>query len=143
MGDPLADDAVAAYFADVEATAPVGLFAHLVRHVKLPVEDQVPAIRAFFAESSRRPDWVDEAAVARGQEFFNRLVAHHFSALYLASLPNSYAAAKGVQVLRMTGRLQTDTQRRLTETAQFLLDTAAPGAMEVGGPASIACCTCA
>ena len=133
LGDPLADAAVAAYFADVEAHAPGELFARLVRHVHLPVEEQVPAVRTFFAEASQRPDWVDEPAVARGQEFFNRLVSHHFAALYLASLPNSYAAANGVQVLRMTGRLQTDTQRRLNETAQFLLDTAAPGAMEVGG----------
>ena len=93
----------------------------------------MPAIREFFAVASERPAWVDEAAVARGQQFFNRLVAHHFSALYLASLPSSYAAAKGVQVLRMTGRLQTDTERRLNETAQFLMDIAAPGAMEAGG----------
>ena len=117
----------------MEELAPGELFVRLVRHVTLPVEEQVPAIRAFFAEASKRPDWVDEASVARGQEFFNRLVAHHFSALYLASLPNSYAAAKGVQVLRMTGRLQTDTQRRLNETAQFLMDTASPGAMEADG----------
>jgi hypothetical protein len=133
LGDPPADEAVAAYFADVEAYAPGELFARLVQHVHLPVEEQIPAVRAFLAQASLRPDWVDEAAVARGQEFFNRLVAHHFAALYLASLPNSYAAAKGVQVLRMTGRLQTDTQRRLNETAQFLMDTATPGAMEAGG----------
>jgi ER-bound oxygenase mpaB/B'/Rubber oxygenase, catalytic domain len=134
VGDPQADAAVAAYFAassaDIEAEA---LFAQLVGHVRLPAERQIPAISAFFAEAARPPDWVDAAAVARGQEFFNRLVAHHFSALYLASLPNSYAAAKGVQVLRMTGRLQTDTQRRLNETAQFLMDVAAPGAMDAGG----------
>lgn len=133
VGDPLADDAVAGYFAAVERAAPSALFAQLVRHVRLPAEDQVPAIRDFFAAASARPAWVDEAAVARGQEFFNRLVAHHFSALYLASLPSSYAAAKGVQALHMTGRLQTDAERRLNETAQFLMDVAAPGAMQPGG----------
>ncbi len=137
VGDPLADTAVAAYFtassAGVEAETPGTLFAHLVRHVRLPPDERVPAIRAFFAEASRPPDWIDVAAVARGQQFFNRLVAHHFTSLYLASLPNSYAAAKGVQVLRMTGRLQSDPQRRLNETAQFLMDVAAPGAMDVDG----------
>ncbi len=33
----------------------------------------------------------------------------------------------------MTGRLQTDTTRRLNETGQFLMDIAAPRAMDVGG----------
>ncbi len=131
--DPIADAAVASYFAEVRVAEPSALFAHLVRHVHLPPEERVPAVAEFLTEAARRPAGVDGVAVARGQEFFNRLVAHHFSALYLASLPSSYAAAKGVQVLRMTGRLQTDTERRLNETAQFLMDISAPGALEPGG----------
>ncbi len=133
IGDPPADNAVSEYFADIQVGEPGELFGRLVRHVKLPSEEQIPAIRAFFAAACRPPEWVDTAAVARGQQFFNRLVAHQFSALYLASLPNSYGAAKGVQVLRMTGRLQTDTNRRLNETAQFLMDIAAPHAMDSNG----------
>jgi ER-bound oxygenase mpaB/B'/Rubber oxygenase, catalytic domain len=133
VGDPIGDAAVTTYFNDAETHDPGELFTKLVRHVKLPAEEQVPAIRTFFEHAAQRPDWVDTAAIGRGQEFFNRLAAHHFSALYFASLPNSYAAAKGVQVLRMTGRLQTDTTRRLNETGQFLMDIAAPGAMDVGG----------
>ncbi len=132
--DPLADVAVAGYFAAVESTDPSALFSSLVRHTQLPPDDQVPAIRSFLAAASERPTWVDDARVERGQAFFNRLVAHHFSALYLSSLPGCYAAAKGVQVLRMTGRLQTDAERRLNETAQYLMDIAAPGAMAAGGP---------
>ncbi len=133
VGDPLADQAVAAFFADAERLEPRELFVRLVQHVRLPDEQRVPAIRAYFATAAQRPDWVNDDAVSRGQEFFNRLVVHHFTALYLSSLPNSYAAAKGVQVLRMTGRLQTDTFRRLNETGQFLMDVAGPGAMQDGG----------
>jgi ER-bound oxygenase mpaB/B'/Rubber oxygenase, catalytic domain len=133
VGDDLADNAVAAFFAEVERRTPGELFGQLVRHVKLPEEAQLPAIRKYLAEAGRQPDWIDPAAVARGQEFFNRLVIHQFTALYLSSLPNSYAAAKGVQVLRLTGRLQTDTMRRLNETGQFLMDIAAPKAMDEGG----------
>lgn len=133
VGDPLADEAVAGFFGDVEAVVPGELFVRLVRHVKLPEEEQVPAIRSFFLIAAQRPDWVDDEAVVRGQEFFNRLVAHQFTALYLSSLPNAYAAAKGVQVLRMTGRLQTDTLRRLNETGQFMMDIAGPGAMKPEG----------
>jgi hypothetical protein len=133
QGDPLADRAVAEFFAEFEHTDPGSLFASLVRRTKLAPEAMNPALRAYFAEASTFPRWVDQQAVDRGQVFFNRLVAHQFSSLYLASLPNSYAAAKGVQVLRMTGRLQTDTTRRLDETAQLLMDVAAPGALQPGG----------
>lgn len=131
--DPLADDAVAAYFSTVEAEAPGALFATLVRHAHLPAEDQVPAIQQFFADASTAPPDIDRDAVQRGQGFFNRLVTHHFSALYFSSLPSAYAAAKGVQVLHMTARLRTDTERRLNETAQFLMDISAPGALDQGG----------
>ncbi|MAT05065.1 MAG: hypothetical protein CL424_08480 [Acidimicrobiaceae bacterium] len=133
IADPPADAAVAAYFSTVDDDTPGRLFGHLVRHTQLPPEDRVPAIAEFFETASLRPDWVDDDAVARGQSFFDRLVSHQFAALYFASLPSSYAAAKGVQVLHMTGRLRTDTERRLNETAQFLMDISAPGALAPGG----------
>ncbi len=131
--DPLADDAVAGYFATIDHDDPAELFGALVRHVSVPPEDQVPAIRDYLATAAQLPDWVDADSVARGQAFFNRLVAHHFSALYLSSLPGCYAAAKGVQVLRLTGRLQTDAERRLNETGQFLMDISGPAALAAGG----------
>ncbi len=131
--DPLADAAVAEYFATIEADTPGALFGALVRHVHLPPEERVPAIERFLTEGAAPPAGVDHAAVARGQDFFNRLVTHQFSALYFSSLPSSYAAAKGVQVLHLTGRLRTDAERRLNETAQFLMDVAAPGALADGG----------
>lgn len=129
VADPPADEAVADYFATVETDEPGQLFGHLVAHTKLPPEDRVDGVRRFFERAAERPEWVDDHAVERGQAFFNRLVAHHFAAMYLSSLPSSYAAAKGVQVLRLTGRLQTDAERRLNETAQLLMDIAAPGAL--------------
>ena len=135
VGDEAADTAVAAYFATLEGADTIdhgALFGSLVRHTHVPVEDQVPEIAAFLASGEETPSWVDTASVERGQEFFNRLVAHHFAAMYLSSLPGSYAAAKGVQVLHMTSRLRTDTERRLNETAQFLMDTSAPGALAPG-----------
>ncbi|MEM9041217.1 MAG: oxygenase MpaB family protein [Actinomycetota bacterium] len=132
LADPLADAAVAEYFATIDAESPGVLFGALVRHVQLPPEERVPAIERFLAVGKNPPPGVDHDAVARGQRFFNRLVTHHFSALYFSSLPSSYAAAKGVQVLHLTGRLRTDAERRLNETAQFLMDVAAPGALDGG-----------
>ena len=133
VADPPADAAVAAYFATVEVEDPGELFGRLVRQVALPAEEQVPEIAALLTSAREAPAWVDADSVARGQAFFNRLVAHHFAAMYTTSLPGSYAAAKGVQVLHMTSRLRTDTERRLNETAQFLMDTASPGALAADG----------
>lgn len=131
--DPLADAAVAGFFATVEAAEPNALFGALARHTHLPPEEQVPAIKTFFAETAVLPEWVDLERLGRGQAFFNEWAAHHFTAMYLASLPTAYAAAKGVQVLNLTARLRTDTERRLDETAQFLMDTSAPGAFAANG----------
>ena len=82
IGDPLADDAVAAYVADVVEHDPRALFVNLVRHVHLSDEDHGPA--------------------------------------------------------HLTGRLQTDTQRRLNETAQLLMDIATPVRWTRAGQLSIA-----
>jgi hypothetical protein len=50
------------------------------------------------------------------------------TALYAAALPSAYASWRGVQVLGLTARLETDAKRRLNETAQSYLDV-----MERGG----------
>lgn len=133
-GDVAADAAVAAYFAanDHAAAAPAGLFGLLVAHLRLPPEDQVPEIAAFLAAESALPEWADIHRVERGQTFFSDWLMHHFTALYLASLPNAYAAAKGSHVIWLTGRLRDDPQRRLNETAQFLMDVTAPGSFQAG-----------
>lgn len=101
-------------------------------HLRVPPEDQVPAIAAFVAAESPLPDWADPDRLTRGQDFFSDWLMHQFTALYLASLPNAYAAAKGSHVIWLTGRLRDDPQRRLNETAQFLMDVTAPGAFASG-----------
>jgi hypothetical protein len=134
--DEPADRAVAAYFADADAAEPVQLLTALVQHIRLPPEDQDPAIAAFLADAARLLDWADEACIQRGQDCFGEWALHQFTALYLASLPSAYAAAKGVHVLWLTARLQDDAERRLNETAQFLMDVTAPDGFRRGGSAS-------
>lgn len=134
QGDAPADAAVAAYFASAGhlTATPDGLFGLLVAHLRVPPEDQVPEVAAFLAAESPLPGWADRQRIAHGQDFFSDWLMHHFTALYLASLPSAYAAAKGSQVIWLTGRLRNDPQRRLNETAQFLMDVTAPGAFESG-----------
>jgi uncharacterized protein (DUF2236 family) len=49
------------------------------------------------------------------------------------SLPSSYAAKKGVQVLHRTAYLAKRPNRRLFETAQFIVDVMSPGGLGPGG----------
>jgi hypothetical protein len=133
--DPPADDAVAGYFKSIGSAHPRRLFGALVDHLQLPSEDQVPAIATFLAAAAAMPDWVDRARLGRGQQFFSDWALHQFTSLYLASLPNAYAAAKGVHVIWLTARLQSDAERRLNETAQFLMDISAQTSFDDGGAA--------
>jgi hypothetical protein len=92
-----------------------------------------PALRTFLDREPDPPPWVDQALVAAGQERFARWGSHVFTALYAASLPSAYACWRGVQVLGLTARLETDTKRRLNETAQFHLDVMEHRGLESGG----------
>jgi ER-bound oxygenase mpaB/B'/Rubber oxygenase, catalytic domain len=135
--DPPADAAVAGYFAATSHHHPRHLFGSLVEHLRLPPEDQVPAIAEFLAAAATMPDWAERERIARGQQFFSDWAVHQFTSLYLASLPNAYAAAKGVHVIWLTARLQNDPRRRLNETAQFLMDITAPDSFGPGGAAIV------
>ena len=135
IADEPADRAVAGFFETVGHREPAALVAELVGHLRLPPEDRVPSIAEFLRTASVLPSWADHARMARGQAFFSRFGLHQFTALYLASLPSAYAAAKGVHVLWLTARLETDAERRLNETAQFLMDVTEPGGFDPGGAA--------
>ena len=114
---------------------PGALVRSLVEHLDVPPEDRVPAIADFLAAAGRLPEWADPGRMARGQGYFADWALHQFTALYLASLPSAYAAARGVHVLWLTARLEQDPERRLNETAQFLMDVTAPGGFSAGGSA--------
>jgi hypothetical protein len=131
-GDPHADAVVAGYFADLRREDPGSLMHGLVRYRDLPPEELDPAVAGYLAEQPPWPAWAKPELVAEGEEFFARWGSHVFTALYAASLPTAYAAAKGVQVLHLTARLATDAKRRLNETAQFHLDVLQPGGLQPG-----------
>ena len=99
------------------------LVQQLIAHQReLPPADQVPAVRAYFAQHADLPEWADIAALRRGQQFFNVFGVHIASALFCASLPMSYTAPEGAQVLTHTMALVSDTRRRLAQTGEMLLD---------------------
>ena len=93
----------------------------------LPVE-----ARQFFAPVAP-PAWLDLRRVQRAQRWAQEHLLHVTTALFCASLPSAYAAARGARVLAATERMRTDVDRRVNETARFVLDVLAPGALEPDG----------
>jgi hypothetical protein len=126
-GDPAADSLVSDLFTGTgDATS--AFRALVVQHHE--VTD--PRFAAFLDETAEVPDWVKPELVSAGQECFARWGSHVFTALYAAALPSAYACRRGVQVLGLTARLETDAKRRLNETAQFHLDVMEPGGLDTG-----------
>lgn len=79
------------------------------------------------------PDWVDPARIREANAFFREdgpsisLFACTTGFLWL------YACPKGSAVLQASRRLVEDTQRRVGETAQFLLEVCNPGGLSPEG----------
>jgi ER-bound oxygenase mpaB/B'/Rubber oxygenase, catalytic domain len=71
------------------------------------------------------PEWAKAERLANGQNFFRRYGLEIGSALFSASLPMSYTAARGARVLTTTAALVSDARRRLAETGEMLLDAMA------------------
>ena len=91
-------------------------------HRRLPPAEQIPSVRAYFDTPVPLPPWADVAVLRRGQEIFRVFGVHIASALFCASLPMSYAAVDGSQVLTRTMELVSNTRRRLAQTGEMLLD---------------------
>ncbi len=126
--DPEADNVIAGLFSGTKDASSAFRALVVQQH-----EVADPALKAFLEEKPVLPAWVDSVRVAAGQECFARWGSHVFTALYAAALPSAYACWRGVQVLGLTARLETDAKRRLNETAQFHLDVMESGGLESGG----------
>ena len=68
-----------------------------------------------------------------GEQLFSEHGPEIMMLLCCYSLPSSYAAKKGVQVLHRTAYLAKRPNRRLFETAQFIVDVLSPGGLGPGG----------
>jgi hypothetical protein len=128
QADPPADSVIAGLFSGTQDASSAFRALVVQQH-----EVADPALTAFLEAPQDPPTWVDSDLVAAGQECFARWGSHVFTALYAAALPSAYACCRGVQVLGLTARLETDAKRRLNETAQFHLDVMEPGGLNADG----------
>ena len=72
------------------------------------------------------PNWVNTEKIKLGQDFFKRHQMEIAAALFCASLPMAYTAARGSRVLLETAALVSDVERRIVETGRLLFAVMSP-----------------
>jgi hypothetical protein len=97
------------------------------------VPDAPPALRSLFAALEDRPDWVDDALLARGAAAARRIGKDGFDILAFGSLLGGYRSGGALQPLVRSGRIAEETLKRIGETGQWWLAVTAPGGMERSG----------
>ena len=133
IGDDPADQLVAQLGRQVWA---VNAAMRAARHNSAIAPESLPtAARELIAHVSMMPSWWDAGRVVRAQTWAQQHLFSITVALFCAALPAAYAAEKGARVLRTTGRMTGDLDRRIGETARFVLDVLTPGAFEPNGSA--------
>jgi hypothetical protein len=133
LTDPLADAIVRDVFDTGEVGAVNALMGQLVKNGQVVPASLPSSVSDYFATTANLPEWMDSAQVARAEDFFARNGMTIGMTLLFASLPMCYACAKGVQVLHLTARLQTDPKRRIGETSQMVIRAMMPGGVAPGG----------
>lgn len=130
LGDPLADEAIAAVMAR-------GALRDRNADLLAVVEDLANggdrACQAFVAATRTLPSWVDPAAIARGQRVALSVVVPTATALLLGGLSEVYAVTDIAAALGATGRLHDHTWLRMLETGRFLLDVHTPHGLRSEG----------
>lgn len=130
-GDASADRAVSTFFASVDGSESP-LHVLLVRSNEELDDAQAPGVAPFVRELEPWPGWVDPRLVKRGQDLFGDWGMQLASGLFLASLPMSYACAKGAEPLVRTARMTRSPKRRILETGQMIIEAMSPGSLVPG-----------
>jgi hypothetical protein len=125
IGDTPMDDYVAAAIAGASGPSDARtLVQALIRSgLQSSLTDPLPA-----SLSGVLPHWAEREKVLRGQTFFRQRGLEIASALFTASLPQSYSAQHGARVLTTTAELASgNVNRRIAETGKMLLDVMTRG----------------
>lgn len=141
--DPVADEVVASILSQSrsEEIRVNELFDQLIR-----TSDPIPAgmpldIAKYFAETAALPEWADPDLIRKGEELFGEYGQMIVLMLFCRCLPFGYACHRVAKVMTATGRLVEKPaemgrkerlamlNRRVLETAQFILNMMQPGGL--------------
>lgn len=132
-GDPLADEVVARLYAEHELSAVNTLMKMLVENDGVPSARLPPFVAEYLEQSAAAVPAMDLEKIRRGEEVFQAYGPQILMVLAFYSLPLSYAAKKGVQVLHRTAYLAKRPIRRAFETMQMVVDVMGGRGLEKGG----------
>ena len=130
-GDPPADDRVAELL-ESEGVEGVGRVMATLVEEDLLSDDRVRRLATFETKPIEDP-----AMIKAGQRIFEEHGPEMLWILGCYSLPSAYAAANGVEVLAQTGFLTNQTNRRLVETSQMVVNVLTEGGLEPDGAGTI------
>ncbi|WNG60139.1 DUF2236 domain-containing protein [Archangium gephyra] len=133
MGEPLADDAIRAVFANNEVATVNRILQSIQSNVHLVPAEMPDAVEDYLNQTDDWPEWADPEKVRLGQRLFQRYGMQMTLAYFTWSLPCCYSWAKAARVLTWTGGIDKYVHRRIIETAQFVLDVMAEGGLEPKG----------
>ena len=132
-GDPSAD-AVIDELTRAEQVRAVSDVLRSLTYNDQPVPSELPcSIRDWLEEHCELPAWVDRDRLERGCTVVVEHGPQVCVVLATASLVYCYAGCPGVKVLTFSRRLGHDADRRVGETAQFVLAVMASGSLDPCG----------
>lgn len=132
-GDWLADELVAKVFEKGMVDDLNAILRHTVTNEQTLTSTLGGLITKYMVESIHLPDWFDYDAYERCREMYQRYEIEIMASLLFASLPMSFACAKGAQVLVRTYRLTKNAHRRTLETLQMMRDVMEPDGLGMSG----------
>jgi len=135
IGDDGADQVVRDHAASNERLVGGDLVQHLAANLQMLPGRRSPAVDKYLGDAPDLPRWVDPEKMRRSAAFFTEHPGEISSALFCASLPESYASPRGSRVLTLTGLMVDGLVRRVIETAQMILDSMTLDGLNPGGTA--------
>ena len=137
IGDPSADGVIEHILRDHDVQEINRLMRTMVENDDLPLAALPQVVVDYLESTFVLPLWTDPAKLRRATRLFNLHGPEIMMLLFAASLPVLYAKQQGVPVLAITRKLSdvTTFQRRIVETAQFLMDVTDQSAFTDNGRA--------
>ena len=121
-GDDAADAAIEAFYAASNRPPEERFYTDPLLAIHRTDESGTGPLNRFLIAPPVLPPWADMEKIERAQAFYADFRAAAFLGLFYGSMPVSYAASEGCQVLGLVSSLSGDTVRRFWESARFLED---------------------
>ncbi|MDW3220484.1 MAG: oxygenase MpaB family protein [Acidimicrobiales bacterium] len=118
--DPAVDEVVYRFFLEEGTPREDRHFTHVMK--ALPRANDYESLREYLARPPEPPSWTDPEKLKKAREFYDNWRPAIQSSLAFGSLPASYSAADGAQVLGLVSGLTNNVERRIWETARYLED---------------------